>query len=154
MSTAGDPTYLDVHPDGRVFVFLAAMSLLTTLLFGMAPALRASASKPLDALKGSGGRQSARIGLLRPVLAAQVGFSFVVLFVAGLLLTSFYRLTSVDLGFSQKNVLLFEMDLNGPMGAGGSSTGAEKARAVQVEVLDRLRHFPGVQGEEPRRCLR
>jgi len=146
MSTAGDPTYLDVHPDGRVFVFLAAMSLLTTLLFGLAPALRASASKPLDALKGSGGRQSARIGLLRPVLAAQVGFSFVVLFVAGLLLTSFYRLTSVDLGFSQKNVLLFEMDWNGPMGAGGSGAGAQKARAVQVEVLDRLRHFPGVQG--------
>ena len=146
MSTAGDPTYLDVHPDGRVFVFLAFVSLLTTLLFGMAPALRASASKPLDALQGGSGRQSARIGLLRPVLAAQVAFSFVVLFVAGLLLTSFYRLTSVDLGFSQKNLVLFEMDLARPSGAGGSGAAAERARAVQVEVLDQLRHFPGVQG--------
>ena len=145
MSTTGDPTYLDVHPDGRVFVFLAFMSLLTTLLFGMAPALRASASKPLDAFK-DGGRQSARIGLLRPILTAQVAFSFVVLFVAGLLLTSFYRLTSVDLGFSQKNVLLFEMDLAGTLGAGGSGVRADRARALQVEVLDRLRHFPGVQG--------
>ncbi len=137
MSTTGDPTYLDVHPDSRVFAFLAFVSLLTTLLFGMAPALRASAARPLDALRGNG-RPSARIGLLRPVLAAQVAFSFVVLFVAGLLLTSFYKLTSVDLGFSQKNLLLFDM---APPGAAG-----ERARVVQSEVLDRLRHFPGVQG--------
>jgi len=137
MSATGDPTYLDVHPDGRVLAFLACVSLLTTLLFGIAPALRASAARPLDALRGDG-RASARIGLLRPVLAAQVAFSFVVLFVAGLLLTSFYKLTSVDLGFSQKNLLLFDM---APPGAAG-----EKARVVQVAVLDRLRHFPGVQG--------
>jgi putative ABC transport system permease protein len=147
MSTSGDPTYLDVHPDGRVFVFLAFLSMLTTLLFGMAPALRATASKPLDALRGGDGRQSARIGVLRPVLVAQVAFSFVVLFVAGLLLTSFYRLTSVDLGFSQKNLLLFDMDLAGTVGAPGSGIGGqERARAVEFEMLDRLRHFPGVQG--------
>jgi predicted permease len=146
MSTTADPTYLDVHPDGRVFVFLALVSMLTTLLFGMAPAIRASAAMPLDALKGGDGRQSARIGQLRPVLAAQVAFSFVVLFVAGLLLTSFYRLTSVDLGFSQKNLLLFDMDLAGTTGPAGSGAADEKARVVQVEVLDRLRHFPGVQG--------
>ena len=135
MSTTGDPTYLDVHPDGRVFVFLAFVSLLTTLLFGMAPALRASAARPLDALRGGNGRPSARIGILRPVLAAQVAFSFVVLFVAGLLLTSFYKLTSVDLGFSQKNLLLFDM---APPGAAG-----ERARVVQSRGAGPVAAFSG-----------
>ena len=88
------------------------------------------------------------MGVLRPVLAAQVGFSFVVLFVAGLLLISFEKLTSVDLGFS-KNVLLFNMDLRGPGSGGPGPRGGvglgEKARALQGELLDRLRRFPGVR---------
>jgi ABC-type antimicrobial peptide transport system permease subunit len=97
MSTTGDPMYLDVHPDLRVMGFLTLVGLLTTSLFGLSPALRASDTKSIDALKSSGGRQSARVAILRPVLGAQVGFSFIVLFVAGLLLSSFQKLTSVDL---------------------------------------------------------
>jgi putative ABC transport system permease protein len=127
MGTTEAPIYLDIHPDGRVLAFLALVGLLTTFLFGLAPA---------------------RMGVLRPLLAAQVGFSFVVLFVAGLLLISFEKLTSVDLGFS-KNVLLFNMDMRGPGSGGPGPRGGvglgEKARAVQGELLGRLRRFPGVQ---------
>jgi predicted permease len=127
MGTTEAPIYLDIRPDARVLAFLGLVGLLTTFLFGMAPA---------------------RMGVLRPVLAAQVGFSFVVLFVAGLLLISFAKLTSVELGFS-KNVLLFNMDLRGPGSGGpgprgGVGLGAQ-ARALQGELLDRLRRFPGVQ---------
>ena len=127
MGTTEAPIYLDIHPDGRVLGFLALVGLLTTFLFGLAPA---------------------RMGVLRPLLAAQVGFSFVVLFVAGLLLISFAKLTSVDLGFS-KNVLLFDMDMRGPGSGGpgprgGVGLGAQ-ARALQGELLGRLRRFPGVQ---------
>jgi hypothetical protein len=127
MGTTEAPVYLDIRPDGRVLAFLALVGLLTTFLFGLAPA---------------------RMGVLRPLLAAQVGFSFVVLFVAGLLLISFAKLTSVDLGFS-KNVLLFNMDMRGPGSGGpgprgGVGLGAQ-ARALQGELLDRLRRFPGVQ---------
>ena len=137
MGTTEAPIYLDLHPDGRVLAFLALVGLLTTFLFGLAPALRAEA-----------GRGPARMGVLRPVLAAQVGFSFVVLFVAGLLLISFEKLTSVELGFS-KNVLLFDMDLRGPGSGGpgprgGVGLGAQ-ARVLQGELLGRLRRFPGVQ---------
>ena len=127
MGTTEAPIYLDIHPDGRVLVFLALVGLLTTFLFGLAPA---------------------RMGVLRPLLAAQVGFSFMVLFVAGLLLISFEKLTSVDLGFS-KNVLLFNVDMRGPGSGGpgprgGVGLGAQ-ARALQGDLLDRLRRFPGVQ---------
>jgi predicted permease len=140
MGTAGDPAYLDVQPDVRMMAFLALVCLTTTCLFGLAPALRASAANSTAAPQEGGANQSARTGVLRNVLAAQVGFSFMVLFVAGLLLLSFHRLTSVDLGFSQKNVLLFSVDSGG--GRGGASP---KARAVQVSLLDTLRHMPGVQ---------
>jgi predicted permease len=127
MGTTEAPIYLDIRPDGRVLAFLALVGLLTTFLFGLAPA---------------------RMGVLRPLLAAQVGFSFVVLFVAGLLLISFEKLTSVELGFS-KNVLLFNMDMRGPGSGGPGPRGGvglgEKARALQGELLDRLRRSPGVQ---------
>jgi predicted permease len=140
MGTARDPAYLDVQPNGRVLAFLAFACLATTSLFGLAPALRASAANSAAALKESSANQSARTGVLRTVLAAQVGFSFTVLFVAGLLLLSFHRLTSVDLGFSQKNVLVFSVE----SGRGPDASGP-KARAVQAALLDRLRHMPGVQ---------
>jgi predicted permease len=150
MGTTEAPIYLDVHPDGRVLAFLVLAGLLTTFLFGLAPALRASSANSIDALKDAGGKGSARIGVLRPVLAAQVGFSFVVLFVAGLLLISFTKLTSVDLGFSPKNMLLFSMDNGGRGGPGllgprGGVGLGEKARALEGELLDRLRRFPGVR---------
>lgn len=137
LQRAEDPIYLDVQPDGRVLAFVALLGIVTTLLFGAAPALRASGIRLNDALKASGGGHSARIGFFKPVLGVQVGFSFVVLFVAGLLLSSFQRLTSVDLGFSKEGVVLFSMDLATP-------EHGNKERAVALELLDRLRSFPGV----------
>jgi predicted permease len=137
MSTAGDPAYLDVHPDLRMLAFLALVGMAATSLCGLAPALRASAVNAASALQEAGAHRSARTGVLRGVLAAQVGFSFMLLFVAGLLLLSFHRLTSVDLGFSERNVLLFSLDA-GPGGGG-------KAHALQNALLDRLRHMPEVE---------
>jgi predicted permease len=147
MGTAGDPAYLDVRPDARVLGFLALVGLLTTSLFGVVPAWRASDAQATAALKEAGAKQSARMGVLRPVLAAQVGFSFAVLFVAGLLLISFQRLTSVDLGFSAKNLLVFSLDSGGPGSPSGprSNGGGGKGRAVANQLLDRLRHLAGVR---------
>jgi predicted permease len=135
-SQLGDPVSLDVRPDGRVLLFLVLLAAATTFLFGLAPALRAARVAPNEALK-SGGRHSARIGLLRPILSAQVAFSMVVLFVAGLLLVSFHRLTTVDLGFDAERVLLF--DVSAPRAV------PAKARAMANDVLQRLRQVPGVQ---------
>ena len=73
------PAYLDLHIGWRILGFVV-ICIATTVLFGLVPALRASSVSPHEALKAGGAKQSGRNSLLRPLLASQVGFSFVVLF--------------------------------------------------------------------------
>jgi predicted permease len=131
------PAYLDLQLNARVFLFVALAGLAATLLFGAIPALRASFALPDAALK-SGGRSSARTRALRPLIAAQVGFSFVVLFVSGLLLVSFRNLMNVDLGFTKQGVILFGLD-------GRRLDEAAANRTAILTTLDRIRQQPGVQ---------
>jgi len=72
---------------------------MTTALFGLAPALRASSVAPMTALKTGGAGFRRRAGVMRPFVAVQVAFGLVVLFVGGLLVLSFARLSSVNPGF-------------------------------------------------------
>ena len=130
------PAWLDVSPGARTLAFAIALSLLTALLFGVVPALRASAVSPGDALKARGTQSSGRIGSLRWLLAAQVGFSVAVLFLSGLLLLSFRKLIAVDLGFARHNVVLFDLAPRDPESHRASSGAA---------LLAHLRHLPGVQ---------
>lgn len=76
IATSTTTVRLDVSPDWRVLVFLGGLGLLVSCLFGLAPALHAAAAPPADALK-SGGRHATRVGLFRPLVAAQIAFSFV-----------------------------------------------------------------------------
>jgi putative ABC transport system permease protein len=131
------PFYEDLHLDLRILPFLALLGIIITVLFVLAPALRASAVSPHEELKAAGTRQSGTIGILRPLLASQVGLSFTVLFVGGLLLISFHRLTSVDLGFSKNGVLLVEV--------GSKSLDRDKAWVAEWQLLDRIRRLPSVQ---------
>jgi predicted permease len=131
------PAYLDLQLNARIFAFAALVGLGATLLFGAIPALRASSVSPDAALK-SGGRSSARTRALRPLVAAQVGFSFVVLFVSGLLLVSFRNLMNVDLGFTKRGVILLGLD-------GRRLPEAASNRISILAALDRIRQLPGVQ---------
>ena len=79
-----------------------------------------------------------RTRALRPLIAAQVAFSFVVLFVSGLLLVSFRNLMNVDLGFTKQGVILLGLD-------GTRLSGAASNRTAIMETLDRIRQQPGVQ---------
>ena len=138
MLPSGYPAGLeDLHLDLRILPFLALIGALTTALFGLAPALRASAVSPQEALKSGGAKQPGRIGILRPLLASQVGFSFTVLFVSGLLLLSFRKLTSVELGFSKDGVLLADIEGKVPEG--------EKARLARVQLLAYVGGIQAVQ---------
>jgi putative ABC transport system permease protein len=137
LSPSDYPAYLDLHVDWRMLAFVVFIGVATTVLFGLAPALRASAVAPHEALKAGGGKQSGRIGILRPLLAAQVGFSFVVLFVGGLLLVSFQKLTNVDLGFSKTGVVLVSIQ--------AQKLEPEKARAIGLQLLEHVRQLPNVQ---------
>ena len=113
------PAYLDVRFDGRALAFAAAIGALATIAFGLVPALRASSVSPLDALKATGGRHGTRAKLLRPLVATQVAVSLAVLFLAGLLLTSFARLSRVNAGFVAEDVTLVDVALANPSGPAG-----------------------------------
>ena len=139
LSTSQTVLQLDLQIDWRVLVFLTAAGGVTTLLFGLAPALRASEVSPNDALKLGSGKQTASVGLFRPLVAAQAAFGFVVLFVAGLFLTSFAKLVRTDLGFDTNNLVVVDVE------ARELRQGGQKALAFWEQLLDRLRESPGIQ---------
>ncbi|MES1260221.1 MAG: FtsX-like permease family protein, partial [Acidobacteriota bacterium] len=130
------PAYLSVTPDWRLVGFMTCAGAVATIFFGVIPALGASAVNPYEALKSSSGH-TGRAGALRPFLPVQVAFSFMVLFLSGLLLVSFAKLIHVDLGFAKENVILFTLD----------ATGVKPAMrgALQANLIDHLSHIPGVR---------
>ncbi len=137
LASADDPVRLDLRMDWRLAAFAAALTLLTTALFGVAPALRASSVAPLTALK-TGGRSGGRAGVMRPFVAAQVAFGLVVLFVGSLLVLSFARLSGVNPGYATSNVLLLNLEAV-------RRVDEKEQRTALLAVLDRLRGVPGVQ---------
>jgi predicted permease len=103
------------------------------LLFGLAPALRASAVKPVSALKGGEDPHSRR-HLIHALIAAQVAFCFLVLFVAGLFVATFDRLSHQPTGFSADRVLNLE-----------TVTRVAQPPGYWGQVAEHLRSVPGVQ---------
>ena len=108
-------------------------TVLVTLLFGLAPALRASAVKPASALKGGDDPHSRR-RLMHALIAAQVAFCFLVLFVAGLFVATFDRLSNQSTGFSAERLLVLETISQRP-----------QPPEVWDQTADHLRQLPGVQ---------
>ncbi|HEY3744056.1 MAG TPA: ABC transporter permease [Bryobacteraceae bacterium] len=102
-----NPARLILTADYRVLAFGAVLALIVTLLFGLIPALRASAVRPMSALKGGEDPHSRR-RLMNALVAAQVAFCFVVCFVTGLFVTTLNRLTHEPTGFSPERVLTLE----------------------------------------------
>jgi predicted permease len=139
LSTSRTVVRLDTPLNWRLLVFLAVSGSVVTLLFGLIPALRVSATSPNDALKGRGGKQTARMGVFRPLLVAQVAFSFVVLFVGWLCLVSFAKLARTDLGFDDSNLALVRVEEKGLPQNGGRHAGAWQ------HLLRNLGQTPGIQ---------
>jgi hypothetical protein len=100
---------MNVNPDLRVLAFSLALTVFTALLFGIAPAIRATRLDLTGSLKQ--GRAiaapSSRISLARGLIVAQIALSLVLLAAASLFLRSLVKLTSVDTGFNRQNVLVF-----------------------------------------------
>lgn len=133
---------LDIRPDAMVLGFTALVSLLAGILFGLAPALRASRVDITSGLKdksaGSGGGRL-RFGLATTLVVSQVALSLTLLVGAGLFARSLLKLERQDLGFNRNNVLLVDIDprLGGYKPAGLNS--------LYQQLLDRLATVPGVQ---------
>lgn len=129
----GNPVRLVFNTGWRELAFSAAMALVVTLLFGLAPALRASAVQPISALKGTIDPHSRR-SLMNGLVAAQIAFCILVLFIAGLFLNTFRRLANKPLGFSADRVLVMDV-----------SAAKEQSSDVWMRVVDQLSGTPGVQ---------
>src|SRR6185312_3519550 len=104
ISSTGNPIFLDVSPDWRVLGFTAALAVITCLLFGLTPALRATHVAPNTAMKAGGRGLSAsreRFGLRRFLVVSQVGLSLVLLAGALLFVRSLTNLLTMNAGFRQ-----------------------------------------------------
>ncbi len=136
-------TAIDASPDLAVLAFTFGVSLLTGILFGIAPSLRIAQIGSAPALSataraavGAGGR-SGRL-FPRILLVAQVGFSLVLLIGAGLFVRTLRNLKNQDLGFNRHNVLLLELD------AKLAGYKSEQLPGLYERILNRLSTLPGV----------
>ncbi len=139
--TPPGPLRIDVRLDQRVGTFTFLASLLTAVLFGLAPALRALNADVTPVLKGeeaSIGRRSRRFSMWNVLAVGQIALSVVLLSVSGLLLRSFLYTQQIDPGFdTKKNMLVIMM-------ASRSVSGPQQARALFEGLAERLQSLPGV----------
>jgi predicted permease len=132
--------------DWRVLAFGLTLACAVTFLFGLTPALRASAVKPVSALRGGEDPHSRR-RLMHALIALQVAFCFVVHFVAGLFVTTFDRLTNQPTGFSAERILNLETVTSGLQPAAFWDQVAEHLRTVHGVEKVALIGWPLMSGE-------
>ncbi len=142
LSTNDDPLYVDLGTDWRIFGFTAALAILTCLLFGLMPAIRATRADPGTLMKSSARGLTVnreRFGARRVLVVAQVALSLTLLVGSLLFVRSLRKLLTLDLGFQQRGVLVTEVNFQ--------SFNYPPARwpEVESEVLRRIRLLPGVE---------
>jgi predicted permease len=135
--------YPPVAMDLRTLAFTVALTLITGLVFGMAPALGVSGVRIQEALKSAGSghggsRGSARVRRL--LVVVELGVSLVLLIASGLLAKSFLNLARTELGFPVANLLTLRLNLTGPEYA----TGKAQTR-YYAQALERVRQLPMVR---------
>ncbi|HYP29575.1 MAG TPA: ABC transporter permease [Blastocatellia bacterium] len=137
------PRLIEVTIDSQVMGFTLLASVLTALIFGLAPALKISKPQLGETLK-EGGRTGASASghhLLRSLLVvSEVAVALLVLISAGLTSRSFAKLLEVDPGFNPENVLTLQMAL-----PTSKYKEASQISAFQDELLQKLKNIPGVQ---------
>ncbi len=140
LSTRNNLVFLDLSIDGRMLLFTIAITALTALLFGIAPALLASGSDPIDSLKEHGrtpsGAQRARMST--GLVISQVALSLVLVVAAGLFVHTFASLATRHLSFESDRVLLVNVN--------SQRATVDPTRRVQMyeELRDAVRALPGV----------
>ncbi len=134
---------LDLSVDWRVLGFTLGLSVLTGIVFGLAPALQASRQNLLSALKDDTGapevRGFGRFGLRNALVVLQVALSLILLICAGLFMRSLRAAATTDPGFNAENVLLV------PMERRGMKMGREEAELFYRRVQEQVSALPGVR---------
>jgi predicted permease len=131
----------EISIDGRVLLFVVAISVVTAILAGALPALRAGGASLNDALK-EGGRNDGAVGIRtrRALIVCEVALSLMLLMAAGVMLRSLDALRRVDTGFNSHGVLTMHVAL--PAARYGTPA---QISAFFDSTLQRLRVLPGVQ---------
>ncbi len=142
------PRASEIHLDGMVLAYAIALSLLTGMLFGLAPSLSTSQPDLIQVLRASGvaanqgasGRVFAGISGRGLLVVGQVALSVVLLIGASLLMRSVARLRSADLGFNSTSLLTLRLAL--PLARYDND---QKRASFFQDLLSRVRSLPGVQ---------
>jgi len=133
------PNGLDLSLNWRVLVFTLSVSLLTGVLFGLAPAWRATSQDLTTALKQSRRTTGAVSRLSKGLIVVQVALSLLLLVGAGLFIRTLYNLQRVNLGFNQENLLVFRLQ---PQQSGYKD---ERLWQFYQQLFARLDRLPGVR---------
>jgi putative ABC transport system permease protein len=142
ISTKAETVFLDLNPDWRVLGFTAAVAVLTCLLFGLTPALRASRIDPGTVMKSVGRGLTAsreRFSLRRALVVVQVALSLVLVASALLFTRSLNKLVTVETGFNDKGLLMARV------GFRRLQIPPESRIAFRENLLERIKTVPGVQ---------
>ncbi|HKP72929.1 MAG TPA: ABC transporter permease, partial [Pyrinomonadaceae bacterium] len=142
-SPADIPRAQEIGLDARVVIFTLGVSVLTGVIFGLAPALQASKPDLNEALKdgGRGSTEGLRHNRVRSLLVvSEVALSLVLLIGAGLLIKSFVRLMNTDPGFDRHNLLALDV----PLSVSKYDT-PEKQVAFFQQAVERAKVLPGVR---------
>ena len=142
LPAGSSPLLIEPTPDTRILLFTLALTLVTALVFGLLPALRASRSDPWTTLKDTigsiaGGRGS--LFLRKGLVVLQVALSFLLLFGAGLFVRSLHNLKSTDTGVALDNLVAFQLS--------ASLNGYDNQRGTRFyeSLLEKIRTAPGVK---------
>jgi len=133
------PLAVPMDVDLRVLAFAVGATLLSTVLFGLSPALTAARTQVIDAIR-SGRTASGRLFFHKLIVAGQVAMCTLLLIGAALLVETFAQMRSMDPGFDRDHIVTFTID---PRMKGYSP---EQALRLSQELLDKSRTLPSVTG--------
>jgi predicted permease len=140
--SAGMPFLRSSQINGLALAFTAAVTLLTGILFGLAPALRATSASLYQDLT-TGGRGTTSLGRLRDLLViAEIGLAAALMVGSGLMLRSLYQVIHSNPGFNRHGLLVVRYSLP-PAGYQGNT---EKMNAFERSMEERIAAMPGVTG--------
>ena len=138
----------DVSPDLHVWGYSLALTVVTGIVFGLAPALHATRQDLSTAAKGDSSALVGKVGggkLRSTLVGLQVAVCMVLLIAAGLLMRGLYLAQTVDPGFEMNGIMQVRFELEG--------YNAERAQAFQREFMTRVRALPGVDEVEQARVM-
>jgi predicted permease len=139
----GLPTAQSIHMDGAVIAFACALMCAAALAAGLLPALSATGKgvmNPLQTSARTGASSISRTGMRKSLLTVEIGITVVLLIAAGLLLKSFLRLRSANVGCVTENTLTLKYSL-----PKNKYDAPEKVNAFNEALLQRVRSMPGIR---------